>query len=630
MVGIAGWIDFSRPVSEPDAVLKSMIQGVGNGLDGTTAAHADANAGLAICAHAKMGSSHFGEHFWAVIHGYPRWKDERLAALARERGDAYALAEGYRESGRDVLQKLGGPCSIAIVDISGRTALVAIDRVGIEPMCFAAPHPGALVFGSRTDAVRVHPAMTSTISNQALYNYMQSYVVVAPITIFKEQSKLLRGQYVELKDGKVDTGIYWDVDYVPDGPADETALARETMQALRNGVARAIDGENIDKIGSYLSGGLDSSSVSGLLAEVAGKARTFTIRFDVSGYDESPFARKAAERFKTEHKEIWVTPEDALDLIPKIGAAYDEPFGNASLVPSYYCAKRAQEAGVELMLAGDGGDELFGGNPHYAEMLRIEYYAKIPKLLRSLLIEPIALKIPGLEKIKPVYKARRWIEQYRTPMPDRIKTYELIGDWKHATIFNPDMLDGVDLHGDQTIQREVYNATDATSILHRMLHLDLQYVLADNDLRKVSRMCELAGVRVRYPMLDEEVVEVSGRVPANVMMPGLDLRQFYKKAFGNFLPSEIIHKEKHGFAMPTIVWLMDDGPFRDYVLDCLATFRERGFLKREFVDDIMDYRSKDEAFHYGSVAWDIASLEMWLRAHVDGASMAAGSRPASN
>ena len=180
------------------------------------------------------------------------------------------------------------------------------------------------------------------------------------------------------------------------------------------------------------------------------------------------------------------------------------------------------------------------------------------------------------------------------------------------------------------MQREVYNSTDATSILHRMLHLDLQYVLADNDLRKVTRMCELAGVRVRYPMLDEEVVEVSGRVPANIMLPGLNLRQFYKNAFNEFLPTEIIHKEKHGFAMPTIVWLMDDGPFRDYVLDCLSTFRERGFLKPEFVDDIADYRSKDEAFHYGSVAWDIASLEMWLRAHIDAASATASARPASN
>ncbi len=164
----------------------------------------------------------------------------------------------------------------------------------------------------------------------------------------------------------------------------------QTRQALRNGVARAIEGEDIDKVGAYLSGGLDSSTVSGLLKEVGGRSRTFTIGFNVEGFDETPFARMAAEQFQTDHTEIFVTPGDILDLIPHIGEIYDEPFGNASLVPAFYCAKQAKESGVDLMLAGDGGDELFGGNKHYTDMMRIESYANIPSALRSLLIEPIA------------------------------------------------------------------------------------------------------------------------------------------------------------------------------------------------------------------------------------------------
>lgn len=617
MVGITGWIDFSQPASAAENILSSMAAGLGNGLGGATTIRADEHAGLALCAHQKMASTYFGDRMWAVVHGYPQWREQRFAEMARELGTARVVAEAYREIGRDILQKIGGPCSLAVIDREERTALVAIDRVGIETMCYATPRPGALVFGSRTNAVRAHPAVSSTLSHQAVFNYMQRYVVRAPLTIFKEQSKLYRAHCVELKNGKIDVAPYWDITYQSEGPADSDALARDTRLALRNGVARAIEDEDIGRVGAYLSGGLDSSTVSGFLKEVGGRSRTFTIGFDVPDYDETEYAQMAADRFRTEHSEIFVTPDDALNLIPKMGKVYDEPFGNASLVPSFYCAKRAQEQGVDLMLAGDGGDELFGGNMHYTEMLRIQTYERLPRLLRSAFIEPLALKVPGLDKIPPVGKARRWIEQYQVPMPDRLTEFGIVAGWTAESIFDSDWLGAIDPQGDQQFQQEAYFGAKSPAMLQRMLHLDLQVVLADNDLRKVTRMCELAGIRVRYPMLDEEVVEVSGRIPPDVMIPGLKLRHFYKQTMRDFLPSEIINKKKHGFVMPTIVWLMDDGPFRDYVMEGLSSCRKRGIFDRSFMDEVINHRSHDDAFELGSLAWDILSLELWLQGHVD-------------
>ena len=617
MVGITGWIDFSRPLGAPEEIAKSMAQGLGNGLGGETVIRATPNAGLALCAHPKMASSYFGENRWAVIHGYPRWHDSALAEMACSVGHARALADGYARFGRDILKKLGGACSVVVVDLAERAALAAVDRVGVETMCYAMPSPGVLVFGSRTTAVALHPAVSSTLSHQAFYNFVQSFVIMAPITIFDEQRKLQRSEFVELRNGRVETGTYWETDYVDRGPADEAALMADTRQALRNGVARAIEGEDIAKVGAFLSGGLDSSTVSGLLKEVGGRARTFTIGFGVEGFDETPYARMAADRFQTEHTEIIVTPDDMLELMPQIGEIYDEPFANVSLIPAYCCAKRAKEAGVDLMLAGDGGDELFGGNEHYVEALRIEGYAKVPKVLRSCLIEPIAMGLPGLQWIKPIYKARRWIEQYRIPIVDRIHRLELPDDWTLTSIFEPEMLEGVKLDGDHLIQRAIFSSARSPAPLQRMLHLDMQVVLADNDLRKVSRMCELAGVRVRYPMLDDEVVDTAARIPPEVMIPGLKLRDFYKRTFGGFLPEGIINKKKHGFHLPALVWLMEDGKLRDCVLDCVASFGKRQIMTPAYLTEVANYRNQADNYDFAAMALDLAFLELWLEAHVD-------------
>jgi asparagine synthase (glutamine-hydrolysing) len=195
------------------------------------------------------------------------------------------------------------------------------------------------------------------------------------------------------------------------------------------------------------------------------------------------------------------------------------------------------------------------------------------------------------------------------------------------SIFEPGVLDGADLSADDRVMHEIYFGTNSTSILHRMLHLDLQVVLADNDLRKVTRICELAGIRVRYPMLDDDVVDVSARIPGDVLIPGAQLRHFYKQTFRDFLPEGIINKKKHGFGLPGLVWLMKDGPLRDYVQACLVSFRARHILRADFVTDVADYREQAEPEEFASMAIDLSFLELWLQTHVDAA--ADGARRAS-
>ncbi|MEJ2687512.1 MAG: asparagine synthase C-terminal domain-containing protein, partial [Gammaproteobacteria bacterium] len=325
--------------------------------------------------------------------------------------------------------------------------------------------------------------------------------------------------------------------------------------------------------GAFLSGGTDSSTVAGMLARTSmDTTHTYSIGFDAAGYDEIEYARIASRHFGTEAHEYYVTPQDVTNAVPLIAAAYDEPFGNASAVPTYYCARNAHAHGTAVLLAGDGGDELFAGNARYARQLIFEQYAKLPGILRKGLLEPIAFGVPGLERIPPVRKLRSYIEQARIPLPDRLETYNFFHRTSPADILESDFLQTVDTSLPLAGLREVYTRTSDPHPLYGMLHLDLKITLADNDLRKVNRMCELADVEVRYPLLDEAVVGFSAQLPPALLLRQLKLRYFFKQALADFLPPEVLNKSNHGFGLPFGIWLREYAPLRTLAYEAEATW----------------------------------------------------------
>src|SRR5690606_12461662 len=203
----------------------------------------------------------------------------------------------------------------------------------------------------------------------------------------------------------------------------EQAVARET--------------DDVRPTGAFLSGGTDSSTVSGMLGKVSGKpAETFSIGFDAQGFDELDYARITSRHFGTNPHEYYVTADDVVEAMPLIAAAYDEPFGNASAAPTYFCARMAREHGIEVVLAGDGGDEFFGGNERYAKQGVFEHYGRVPGIFRKLM-EPVLMNFPLGESIMPVRKARSYIQQARVPLPDRMETYNFLHRSPLAEIFEP-------------------------------------------------------------------------------------------------------------------------------------------------------------------------------------------------
>jgi asparagine synthase (glutamine-hydrolysing) len=231
------------------------------------------------------------------------------------------------------------------------------------------------------------------------------------------------------------------------------------------------------------------------------------------------------------------------------------------------------------------------------------------------LIEPFVRRFPGGERIPPLRKLASYIRQANIPLPERLQTYNPLHMNPLREVLTDDFLENVDTAAPLRMLDETYRRAPTGASLNRMLYLDWKIALADNDLRKVNRMCEASGIEVRYPMLDPALVEFSTRIPVNLKLSGLRLRYYYKRALRDFLPREIINKPKHGFGLPFGVWLKEHAPLQTLARDHIEAFRRRGYVRPEYIDGLLHRHRTDHAAFYGTSIWNLLMLEMWLRAH---------------
>ena len=620
MTGISGWLGELDENVAPDNIITKMANRLSRGehdshfLQNMKKTSTPTGA-LSLVSRYDFNDIAEDDDYRATICGKVIWQNPMLKALALERGDEYALIEGYKRYNSNVLKVMLGTWAIALISPKRKIALVAVDRMGVYPMCYGFDKKNTFVFSSVTDGVRAFSGFEANVSPQNIYNYLYFFVVPAPTTIFDEISKLEVAQFAHYQDGKLSTGYYWEMPYTSERKGDIDDWSAQLRDQLDKSMCMMMEGENSDSIGSFLSGGLDSSTVSGLMMKHNGKGKSFTIGFDDPKYDESEFARIAANHFNTDHNEYFVVPDDATNIQEKIAEIYDEPYGNTSAVPAYYCAKMAKENGVDLLLAGDGGDELFAGNERYISMLTFDKYGLIPKFLRKGLLDPI-FAIPGMDKVPVISKARSLSRRYAIPMPDRLYSYGFFFDQLPEVIFTSDAAAAIDPDVPLEIMRKKYHHYDVNQPVQRMMHMDLQITLADNDLRKVNRMCDLAGVEVKYPFLESELVDFAASVPTDILLQGGELRHFFKHALKDFLPPEVINKTKHGFGLPFTAWISKDKKIYEQITDNLSDFRKRGYLNDRFIDEIITSCSQPDAPGASGFGWDVAMLEMWFKKHV--------------
>jgi len=512
----------------------------------------------------------------------------------------------YAGEGVGAARRVKGDFSVVIAWPNG-DVYCAIDRFAIRSLCYRV-QDGRLRVAERADELA---DADTPLDPQALYDYLYFHMIPAPRTVFRDIFRLPAGHYARFENGRLTVAPWWQPQFDEQRRAPVAELKAEFRQILLDGVRDRLAGNT----GCFLSGGTDSSTVAGLLREVTGQpARAFSIGFAAAGYDEMEYARLAARHFGAEHHEYYVTPEDLVRSIPEVAASYDQPFGNSSVVPAYHCARVAREAGLTRILAGDGGDELFGGNARYAKQRVFGYYERIPGFLRRGLLEPAltGCALPG--KIPGLKKAVSYVEQASVPMPDRMQMYNLLARLGLDQVLTPEFLALVAPPDTLRQQQETYRAANARSLVNRMLWYDWKYTLADNDLPKVLGATRLAGLETGFPLLDDQLVDFSLRLDPELKLKGLTLRWFFKEALRDFLPPEIIAKKKHGFGLPFGVWAVEHAALRKLAVESLDHLRGCRVIRADFLDRLLKDYLPQHPGYYGELVWILMILSQWLQA----------------
>jgi len=526
------------------------------------------------------------------------------------------LIELYRRHGWEFVKLLRGSFAIALWDERERRLVLATDPLGTRPIYYAAS-PRALAFATRIGRLTGAPHVACTIDRNALYFYLNHSCIPAPFTIYEQVRRLEPGQALVYSKGEAAVRRYWDVAY-DETDWSEAEAAANLQESVEDSLrcALACGSPAISEVGAFLSGGTDSSTVLGLLGKIAGAPiKSFSVGFEEAAYNEIHYARIAARHFNSAAHEYFVRPAEALEAIPALAAAYDEPFANSSAIPTFFCLKMAREAGVRIMFAGDGGDELYGGNERYLTEKVFTLYHRVPRPARFLIDGGVAL-IPGFY---PWRKVRNYVRKANLPVVERFFSYQLYFRDRADEYFSDDFRDAIEREFPLEIPRRHYHRAGDVAALNRLLYVDLKLAVSDNDLFKVNRMAETQGIQVRYPFLDPEVAEVAGKIPARLKVKGWSKRYIFKKAFENLLPQEILQKKKHGFGLPTGDWLRQDPGFRELARGLLLEPRsvQRGYFRKAALERLLKLHDAEQSSYYGSHIWTFMMLELWHRHHAD-------------
>jgi len=542
-----------------------------------------------------------------LVLGKPRFNDSALMEIATKIGTCAAWRQAFQLFGTKAPEGVSGDFSVALREPDGKV-FIAIDRFAIRTLCYRQVG-NQLLFAERADELA---DSATEIDPQAIFDYLYFHSIPSPRTIFKGIYRVPAAHYVLFENGQLTVAPYWIAEFKEEPHQPFNKLRDEFLHLLQQSTARQLDD---GKAGAFLSGGTDSSTIAGMIGQVRGSpAATYSIGFKAEGYDEMAFARLAAGKFNTEHHEYYVTPDDLVRSIPMVAAHYDQPFGNSSALPAYYCAKMAKDNGISRILAGDGGDELFGGNSRYAKQRVFDWYQHIPGLFRKGVMEPVlGNNLAG--RLPLVRKGSSYVEQASVPMPDRLQMYNLITRLGIEQTLTKDFLAQVDISLPLQQQRKVWASTRTNNNTNRELAYDWRFTLAESDLPKVCGTTSLAGLEVGFPMLDDDLLAFSLRLPVDYKLKGLKLRWFFKEALRGFLPDETLTKKKQGFGLPFGLWVTRDEALKQIASESIRGLVDRGILRADFVESLLTRHLYEHPGYFGEMIWISMMLEQWLLHH---------------
>ncbi|MEO8367691.1 MAG: asparagine synthase-related protein [Candidatus Solibacter sp.] len=577
--------------------------------------------GLSLTGSERLAHKADAEGGVAVCAGFARQQlfesDSVLLVCDADQYTAEVLAGLYERGGARFIETLDGGFSVVLWDRRERRLLAAVDGFGINRLVYF-QNGKTLAIASRLDGLVQAPGVRPEVDPRGIANFLNFGVNLAPQTILRNVQRLSPGTLLTKSKGNYLLDRYWDMQYGIGSETNEDRLSRQLEETVERAVAANCREQDFSQVGAYLSGGTDSSTVVGMMSRLGrGPVNTFSIGFEEERFNELEYAEITARKFKAKHHTYLVSADDCLEALPKMVRYFDEPFANSSAIPTYFCGRLAARHGVKVLLAGDGGDELFGGNERYKSDKIFQAYHSIPKAMRKGLIEPILKSLPMESGF--FGKARRYVNRSNLHGAERFYSYNFLCAYPPETVFRDSFLAQLHDYSVLDIPRQYFDTAPARDHLDKLLYVDVKITLGDSDLPKVTRMSELAGILTRFPFLDREVAGFSGRIPPHLKVKGLDKRYLFKRAFRNLLPIEVIKKKKHGFGIPVATWLKSDSRLREMSRDMLFSARatQRGYFRREFLEELIRKHEADDSTYYGDTLWSFFVLELWHQQFVD-------------
>jgi len=623
MCGVAGLYLLDRDASVDSRVLKRMCERLIHRGPDDEGLYTDQHVGLGIrrlriidleSGHQPIANE--DRSVWTVFNGeIYNYLDLRQQLEAKghrfaTRSDTETIVHAYEEWGEDCVTHLRGMFAFALWDQPRDRLVLARDRIGIKPLYYFLDGQ-QLGFASELKALLEIPDAPRGIDAQALDDYLTFEYIGGSKTIFQGIRKLLPGHILVCDGGRVRTRQYWDVPGEVEEGREEAYYCRQISEVLSESVRLHLLSDV--PLGALLSGGIDSSSVVGLMSHLSsGGVKTFSLGFRDRSYNELPYARSVARHFRTDHYEDVVEP-DAVHLATKLIQHLDEPFADFSIFPTYLVSRLAREK-VTVALSGDGGDELFGGYDSYLADRGWRIYRRMPRAITAGIERGIRQAVrPTARKRGWSNVARRFVEGAAFPEGlEHVRWMAFLSQREKQELYTDSYREQLKAYDPFQQVVEHFERAPFRDRLGRQLYVDLKTYLADDILVKVDRMSMANSLEARVPLLDHVFVERVAAIPSRLKLRGLTRKYIFKKAMAPMLPIEVLRRRKEGFSIPMKTWLRAE--LRPLMADLLSesAVRRDGYFHWPHVNRLMTEHVAGQENHSHRL-WALMVFQLWGR-----------------
>lgn len=614
MCGFTGIINFSPNNKVSEQVLKRMNTTIAHRGPDEESYYIKDNIGLGFqrlsiidLEQGKQPMTDSEKKFWIVFNGeiynYQNLKNELIADGYKftTNSDTEVIINCYKKYGQECVQKLRGMFAFILWDSINNAVFMARDRFGIKPL-FYLVHNEGIVFASELKALLNSGFSKKEINIKALDSFFTYNYILSPYTIYQDIHKLSAAHtlFIDLNQtNKILTPKkYWHPTFAPDYSLDFNDYTSMIDQKLKETVNNHLVSDV--PVGAFLSGGIDSNSVVSKMTQLyRSQVKTFTIGFEENNFDESSLASISAKKFNTNHHELIINKNSALEL-EKIIDMYGEPFGDSSAIPTYFVSKLAANH-VKVVLSGDGGDEFFGGYDLYRRLLKMKNF-NIPSFIRYPLFR-------GLSKILPERLPGKRFSYILSQNPDYSYAY-FNNMWydEKAKVFNQDILNQIRKDPIQKVKIEHIKNSSTTEYLSKMMELDILTYLTDDILTKVDRASMANSLEVRVPIIDHEFFEVAMKIPGKYKIKEETGKYIFREAMRKNLPEEIYTQKKRGFAIPIYEWFKSD--LNDFMKDSINTGNTlTEYFQPNYLNKIKNTKNLGSLI---SRVWPIIVFNTWL------------------